>query len=249
LHVSNYDEVQYFLGTLDADEPAFAVETRGRLDYGDFYAPQSLRDDDGRYLTWGWLYEARPERAQWDAGWSGMLSLPRHLSLSADGQLQQRPVPELETLRAERLASYDGTLAPTDPDPLSVRGDALELRAEVRLDGADEFGLVVRASPTGRERTAVRLTDEELVVDRSASSFDPGAAADDQRMPLPETSGPVEVRAFVDRSVVEVFVDERRCLTGRIYPTRPDSERVSAYASGGEATVESLDVWRLASIR
>ncbi|TKX52279.1 sucrose-6-phosphate hydrolase, partial [Halorubrum sp. SS7] len=68
LHVSNYEDVVYFIGGVDDGE--FDVAHRGVLDHGDFYAPQSLRDGD-RYLTWGWLPETRGTAAQWDAGWSG----------------------------------------------------------------------------------------------------------------------------------------------------------------------------------
>jgi beta-fructofuranosidase len=45
--------------------------------------------------------------------------------------------------------------------------------------------------------------------------------------------------------VVEIFANERRVLTSRIYPTRPDSDGVSLYADGGEVAVERLDAWEL----
>ena len=81
------------------------------LDHGDFYAPQSMRTGDGRVLTWGWVVEARPPERQWDAGWSGALSIPRELSLSDAGGLIQRPARELEALRGDHVGVSDLRLA------------------------------------------------------------------------------------------------------------------------------------------
>ena len=33
----------------------------------------------------------------------------------------------------------------------------------------------------------------------------------------------LELRVFIDRSVIEVFANRRQCLTQRVYPTRADS--------------------------
>ncbi len=42
--------------------------------------------------------------------------------------------------------------------------------------------------------------------------------------PLPLAPGDrLQLRVFVDHSVLEVFANGRACLTTRIYPTRPDS--------------------------
>ena len=51
---------------------------------------------------------------------------------------------------------------------------------------------------------------------------------------------------FVDRSVVEVFANERQAITRRIYPARPDSLGVSVFANGGAAKVKQVKVWQLA---
>merc|ERR1712098_334214 len=55
----------------------------------------------------------------------------------------------------------------------------------------------------------------------------------------------LKLHIFLDRSVIEVFANGRQCMTQRIYPTREDSLGVSAFSSGGEATLESLDVWEM----
>jgi len=245
LHVSNYEEVVYFLGELR--EGAFEVEHRGVLDHGDFYAPQSLWDGD-RYLTWGWLPEARDLGAQWDAGWSGALSLPRVLVTGDDGRLRQRPAPEIETLRERRLADLEATTLDDERRTLGVRGRAVEVQFEVALTDASAFELSVFESPDRSERTPVRYTQEgELLVDRSRSSDDERATVDTQRMPVTPYDEPLSVRAFLDGSVVELYVNRRDCLTSRVYPTRADGTGISVAAEDGRATVRSLSAWELGS--
>ncbi|WP_265112232.1 GH32 C-terminal domain-containing protein [Halosolutus halophilus] len=247
LHVSNYEEVRYYLGTYDADEGSFDLDRSGLLDHGDFYAPQSLRDDDGRWLMWGWVKEDRDASAQWDAGWSGTLSLPRHVDLDADGRLRQRPAPELTALREAHVHGETTTLT-DDHRSLPVTGHALEIGAEIRIEDADEFGFVVRESPDNEEETLIRYTREStVVVDRAGSSLDPRASNAPVSMPVSPVDDSLSLRLFVDGSVLELFANDRHCLTTRIYPTREESDGVSMYAAGGSATLEELDVWELGS--
>jgi beta-fructofuranosidase len=242
LHVSNYEDVVYFLGEVDAGE--FRVDHRGLLDHGDFYAPQSLCDGD-RSLTWGWLPEACDLDAQWDAGWSGALSLPRVLSLGPDGRLRQRPAEEMTALRERRLTGPESLVLDSERRGLDASGRALEVQLEVTLENATAFELSVFESPGG-ELTPIRYTSEgDLLVERSSSSQDPRATTDAQTMTVTPYDESLSLRVFLDGSVVELYANRRHCLTSRVYPTRPDSTGLSVRAEGGRARVESLSVWRL----
>ena len=59
---------------------------------------------------------------------------------------------------------------------------------------------------------------------------------------------PLQLRVFVDRSVVEVFANGRQCLAVRVYPEREDSVGVSLRSQGGPSVVGSLRAWRMGSI-
>ncbi|MFB6150921.1 MAG: GH32 C-terminal domain-containing protein [Haloarculaceae archaeon] len=248
LHVSNYADVVYFLG--EYEEGSFEPDEQGKLDYGDFYAPQSLTDTD-RTITWGWIEEARSGRDQWEAGWSGMLSLPREIDLDEDGDLRIRPVSELERLRREHHSASDLTISPESANPLAdVRSRTCEIDVEFDPGDADEVGLSVFESADDiPERTVVRYADDEVVVER-AESVRPGTDSDvashEQVMPVPpRDDGTVELRCFLDGSVVEVFANSRKCLTSRVYPADERSQNIELFAVGGEAAVDSLDVWEL----
>jgi len=243
LHVSDYETVPYFIGKRRDGE--FDVASRGILDHGDFYAPQSMSVDDG-YLTWGWLPEARDTEAQWDAGWSGSLSVPRRIEVDESGGLTQRPASRLTALR--ETTQVDGASVSLDDERWipEAGGRALELAATIALDDADEVTLSVFESPDRGERTEIRYTaTNELIADRSAASDDPQARSDAQRMPVTPYDEPLTLRVFLDGSTVEIFANERHCLTSRVYPTREDSTGVSFAASDGRAEVEDVSVWEL----
>ncbi|AUX08573.1 beta-fructofuranosidase [Halalkaliarchaeum desulfuricum] len=239
LHVSNYEEVLYFLGEFDADAGTFHERRRDTLDPGDFYAPQSLQDGD-RTVTFGWIPEARGISRQWDAGWAGTLSIPRELSVEG-GRLHQRPIREFTELRKRRLC--EGRVGLDDETRrLDAAGRSIEIQATLEIDDASEIGFLVCATPDGAEQTKIRYDGESVTIDREDASLDPGANATPQSVGVEDLESPLDVRIFVDGSVVELFAGGRRALTGRIYPTRHDSTGVAAYASDGSGSVDAT-VW------
>ena len=247
----------YFTGIYSKSDHRFVPQHLHKLDFGaSFYAPQTLREESGRRIMWGWLREERDGGAQLAAGWSGVMSLPRILSPRTDGMLEMRPAPELEVLRGHHWAlgnirlEEEPASAPayTLPD---IRGDTLEMVAEFDPGDAIEVGIAVRRSPDGREQTRVLYdrAEQHLVIDASNSSLDDTAHLSRHAGPLHLSSGEtVRLRIFLDRSVVEVFANERSCATARIYPTLKSSLGISLFAHGGTARLISLDAWEMQSI-
>jgi beta-fructofuranosidase len=222
-----------------------------KLDYGDrhFYAPQSFTDAQGRRIIFGWVQEGRSVEAQLASGWSGVMSLPRVLSLGSDGQVCMQPAPELAALRGEHThsAAIDVPAGQVVILP-EISGDTLELDVELAPARAGLCGIVVRRSPDGTEQTQIAYDAalRQLVVDRTRSSLD--LTTDHNLHAAPLTLGPDEplrLRIFLDRSVLEVFANERVSITSRIYPTRADSLGVALLAEGGEARLNALDAWQV----
>jgi beta-fructofuranosidase len=56
----------------------------------------------------------------------------------------------------------------------------------------------------------------------------------------------LDLRIYLDRTMLEVFANGRQCLTQRIYPTRPDSLGVALFSTGGEAAFDSVEAWDMA---
>ena len=262
---------QYYLGKLQDDR--FYPEFHSRLSWpwGPLAGPSSMLDGQGRRIYFDWIREYRPSERQKISGWSGVMTLPRVLGLADDRKLQIEPAPELATLRMNHRAHKEMRVGPDSELALDdVRGDCLELAVNVKPETAREFGVKVRSSPNGEEETVVSLdvSAGTLKVDVTKSSLDeeirlepfrgdqpverlPEEKQRRQAQEAPFKLGPGEnlrLRLFVDRSVLEVFANERQCLVQRMYPTRPDSVGVRLFSRGGGATVESLRAWDLAPI-
>lgn len=240
----------YFLGTY-ADH-RFTPEHLAMLDYGDhhFYAPQTMLDDQGRRIIFGWLPEGRSNEAQLRAGWSGVMSLPRVLSLGADGTLQTAPVVELQTARGahHHVADIAMTAGGLVPD---VQGAALEILAEIDLGDAAEIALKVRCSPDGAEETIIRYDRAagRLSLIRERASLDDTTERTEQGGGLALAPGEtLRLHVFLDHSVLEIFANERAVLASRIYPTREDSLGIAILARGGTANLRTLDVWEMQSV-
>jgi beta-fructofuranosidase len=221
-----------------AAEQRFTLEKRGVVDGGAIYAAKTLLDDRDRRLLWGWIREERPTEEQKAAGWSGVLSLPRELTLRADGSLGIEPVPELEALRGRHrhlealtLPGRREGILPLD----GVEGGTLEVLVRFGPTDASRVGVAVRRSPDGEERV-------EIAYDRAAGRLGgaPLELADGEELAL---------RIFVDRSVIEAFANGRACHTARFYPQRGDCQGIGLFVEGGSAQVRSVDVWEIPSIR
>jgi beta-fructofuranosidase len=63
-----------------------------------------------------------------------------------------------------------------------------------------------------------------------------------------KASEPLRLRIFLDRTILEVFANDRQCLTQRIYPTRADSMGVSLFSTDGKAAFTSVRAWDMAEI-
>ncbi len=237
----------YFTGSFDGR--VFTPEVRGEIDPGRGYAPQCFAADRGRRVMFCWLREGRSARACSLAGWSGVMSLPRTLSLRPDGGLDFAPADELLSLRRNHRDLGPVTL---DADELLVEpelaGTCTEIAAEFVPGRAERIGLVLRRSPRGGEETLLAWDRRarSLVLDTRRSSRSAAAAGDVHTAPLDLADAePLSLRAVVDASVIEVFANGHTCLTGRVYPAGAGSVGAGLFCEGGPAEVTRLDAWDL----
>ena len=106
-----------------------------------------------------------------------------------------------------------------------------------------------RRSLLGRKPLRLAATSIRVSVHSCASTLPDALARPPETAPvLIPSDEPVQLRVFVDRSVVEVFVNERLCVAVRIYPGRRDSRGVPLMSRGQESELLSLDCWQMKSI-
>lgn len=254
-----YGQAHYYLGHYENER--FHPGLHGRMNWpgGQLSAPETILDDKGRRIFFGWIREARPWEGQ---GWASVMTLPRLLSLGQDGTLQIEPVPELESLRLNPRSRENIPLAQdSEIDLKDVSGACMEIAVEMEPGDAREFGLKVRCSPGGEEQTAIvcqpdaailKIELEHSTLDESVRYPGPRGREEEEYIKAQEApfelrdSETLKLRVFLDRSVIEVFANGRQCITQRIYPTRSDSVGVRLFARGGSASVRQLDAWDMA---
>lgn len=241
----------YVTGTFGDEH--FYPQTQGILAHGGyFYAPQVLYDDQTRYIMWGWLMEGRSKALSYEAGWAGVMSLPVIVAPLLGGGLSLEPAPELATLREQHWHDDGLELSRARNFPLEdIQDDSLEILAAFEPGQNCEFGVKLRCSPDGQEQTRLVYQSEsqQFSIEREQSSVN--SEVDRERCSVVVEADPGEVltlHIFLDRSVVEVFVNGRCYLASRIYPQYPDSLGLELFARKGRVGVKSLDIWHLASI-
>ncbi len=246
LFISHNLGCQYYIGRYEEDR--FEPETHGRMTWADraFFAPESLLDGQGRRIMWAWIFEGWDDATRDASAWSGTMSLPRVLWLGPDRTLRLAPAEELQLLRYHpRRYEHLDVLAEGQLPLPDVRGNSIELQIEMTSSAAAQYGVQVCCSPDGTERTLVYYdaAAHQLAIDTTNASLGQGPKGVEAG-PLELGGGePLRLRVFVDRSVVEVFANDRQAVMRRIYPTRADSLGISLFSRGGPAQVASLDAW------
>ena len=176
--------------------------------------------------------------------WNGVHALPR--SLEFDGRhLRQEPLPEFESLRGEHEAQRDVTIKPGASGHIRTRGDAVEIDAEFEPGDAQRFGLKLRVSDDGARfvRVWFDTASGDYGVDGQIlyNGFGPSYLTKGQ---------PVRMRVFVDKQVVEAFVNGQTCTTiAQVKDPKTAqpvlSEGLDLFSEGGTARCTTLDVWKM----
>ena len=251
--------VRYLIGSFDGS--TFIPENPQRpplwADYGkDFYATNTWNDlpsSDHRRVWIGWISNWLYANAEPTALWRGAQSIPRELRLRrySDGlRLVQNPIRELQSLRGESIQADNVSIAEASREIQSagLASDAFEMEVELATDGSSETGLRLRKNDNQETLVGFDPSRSEVFIDRSHSgevSFSPDFPG--RHTATIESGARVNLHLFVDRSSVELFVnDGERVLTDRIYP-HADSNQLELYSTDGGKVI-SLRYWPLKSI-
>jgi len=264
LFFSHVSGGQYLLGDYDTDRDKFVVTNGGKFNFGaaspsGVHAPSATPDGEGGVIVIFNMNVGKPT-----PGWSQIMTLPRRLSVSGD-ELSIEPAGDLESLRGAHQHFDAIELAANQEVVLdAVSGNTLELIAEIDTD-APMVEMNVLRSPNREEFTRIAFFKDRGFSDRGGGTSrrqslvtidnSYSSCAADVMSRAPETA-PVfldenerlELRVFIDKSVVEVFINGRQCVAVRVYPDRDDSLGVSFRSQGTASQIHSLDAWQMKSI-
>ena len=265
LFFSHVSGGQYLLGDYDTDCDKFVVTHGAKFNFGPYgpagvHAPSATPDGDGGVIV---IFNMNPGKPT--DRWNQIMTLPRRLTVERDS-LSMEPAGDLESLRRDHTR-VDAMTLPANQEVVldSVSGNAMEIVVEIDPCDAPSVDLNVLRSANREEltritfyrdrgyRDRINLTNtfaSTITIDSTYSSTAPDVrsrAPETAQFALPEGDN-LKLRVFIDRSVVEVFINGVQCLALRVYPDRSDSTGVSLRAQGQDAQLVSLDAWQMQNI-
>ena len=243
LCLSHWIGSRYYLGEFRNEQ--FLPDSHGRMNWmcdfkggdedADVFAPESLLTPDGRRVMWAW---ARVKHRLKDVSvQSSIQCLPRELSLPDDGVLRIKPLRELEQLRSAEYKADSMTIAANSNYRMpELAGDTLELRIVFEPDSAHRFGVQVYCDPDGKNGFPI-------IYEPKAKTLTMGETKIPMELPASED---MELRVFLDKSIIEVFVNDRMAaLAPHVYAA--ENQGVSLFAGEGSVHVKEFLAWNLRS--
>lgn len=253
---------QYLLGDYDPSGHKFRPYAKGRFNHGTVspggvHAPSVAADGKGGVINILNINDGESSKE-----WDQIMSVAQRLTLGPDSLLRIAPVDAVASLR-RRHQHIGETVLPANQDVVldSITGNTMELRAEIDPKMSRWVQLNVLRSPNAEEQTSITFynydrklsvwyhTKGVICLDGTRSSTNPDIWIRPPEQAIFERKNELlKLRVFIDRSVVEVFVNEKLYLAMRVYPEREDSVGVSLRAQGQDATLKKLDAWQMRSI-
>ena len=236
----NWHQSVYMLGDINYNTGIYTHGEFDMLDYGfDFYAPQITQTLDGRTVMIGWLDMWAGKFPEDVDGWACQMTVPRELHV-VGGKLISVPVPELESLRLSEVSHQNITL--TKKSSLQgINGETGELVATI--DATKSFDIELRAG--GSEKTVLSYNAQTNIFkinrDKSGASIPTKGEREVQLEPNDE----INLRIFLDRSSIEVFINEgERVMSTRVYP-KSNSTGINFVPRGGSMKIKNVSFYKL----
>ncbi|MEB6549790.1 glycoside hydrolase family 32 protein [Heyndrickxia sporothermodurans] len=243
---NNLFQTGYLIGEYDYETNKFIHGSFTELDHGhDFYAVQTLLDDKGRRIAIGWMDMWESNMPTKEDGWCGALTLPRELTLGENNEILMNPVEELTFLRElKNSVCTDKSISGTHL--VETKEDLIELKLEFDLTktAAESVGLKIRGINQEETTLLYQIENQKLTLDCTKS----GKGEDGVRRTKVESNQVLSLRVFIDRSSIEVFVnDGQATLTSRIYP-KEERLGIELFTENGDAHVIDFTYWKLKDI-
>lgn len=268
---------QYLLGDYDTLRDKLMVTNHGKFNFGAWgpsgvHAPSAAPDGKDGVII---IFNMNPGKPTGE--WDQIMTLPRRLTLASKDDIAIEPAGDVASLRYNRKEIKNLKLPANKEVVLqNIKGNAMELNLEIDSKMAPMIELNVLRSANkeeftriaffrGRGFNAVRqglipppasgqsaydFNGSLISIETSYSSLHPDVnpRAPETAPIFIENNEPLKLRVFIDKSVVEVFVNGKQALAVRVYPSRNDSVGVSLRAQGQSSELKMLEAWQMKSI-
>lgn len=240
----NISSTLAFIGKVDWDTGKFEVENEHEIDAGfDFYAPQTLVDDQDRRIMTAWMQMWDRTLPTHDLGhlWAGAMTLPRVLSVK-DSYLVQKPVPQVYenlkiTKREEEVVVKDSAVSFED-----TVEDNMYIAFTADLSNSEEFSLRFSVDEESELIMEYQKNEGILSIDREHFGYDIKGNEEPQLVKrsllVPLEDNKIKLELFRDTSSLEVFINDRQTMSTTFYEI--EKSRNLNFTSKGTTRIEDL---------
>ncbi len=203
----------------------------------------TIYQHDGKTLLLGIVPDKLATTENYNMGWAHNFSLPREVTLDANGLLVQKPYSGLTAMRTATTTSKNLTLL--GAESLSpVSGRQLELYGEFTIaDGTCGFHFL----KSGNKQATLTYDPAtgQLKLDYSSlSQVSNGVTVWAATLPQAVKAGEtLTLQVFLDGSIADIFVNNRWAFSVRIFPT--DASQVEAEVFATSSTAVKASAWTL----
>lgn len=230
-------------GTFRPEGEARTFELNSRDGFG-LLSP-TIYQHDGKTIAMGIVPDKLGGADNYALGWAHCYSLPRELSLSADGVLLQKPCSTVAGMRTDKAFSegakeLNGTL-----ELNGVEGRQVEVKANFTV-GNTPFGVKIFRDGTITYNPATgKLTADFTGISRLDN--DGWSYKGLYTMTLPEkpaAGSEMTMDIFVDGSIVDIFINDKYAQSIRLFAKDSVEENYAVF-SNGPVHLNSVKAWEL----
>lgn len=268
---------QYILGDYDQERDKFVVTAHGNFNFGPsgpsgMHAPSATPDGADVIVIFN-MNPGYPTK-----GFSQIMSLPMRLSLLENDQLGIEPAGDITSLRYDKKQVKSMKIIANKEYVLEdIKGKSMEINVVVDPGNSQMIELNVLRSPNKEEYTSIQIFPykgyqpggrgyaKERGVKSNRNRQEKGSfislltshssILEGARSRAPETAEftlsrdeKINLRIFIDRSVVEVFINGNQMVAARVYPGLEKSSGVSIRSQSSSCELISMEAWQMKDI-
>jgi len=265
LFFSHMSAGQFLIGDYDKEKDKFYPHyhqraNHGILHEGGVHAPSATPDGNGGVVV---IHNVNAGKK--NSVMKSVMTMPRLMTFS-DGEINIEPTGDYRSLRCNHRHVSDRVLTADKKTTFSgITGNVIEM--VIRIDAAESNMIELDVLKSDTEVTKIRYyhkrgfnrayrlketntVDSVLEIDSTLSTTN----SDILTRPIESMQVEVnddeltELHIFIDKSIIEVFVNNRDCACVRVYPDNPESIGISIMSKGRSAKLKSLDIWDMKKI-
>jgi len=240
----NTSSTMAWIGEMDWESGTFLVENSHEMDYGmDYYAPQTLLDDQGRRILIAWMqmWERTYPTHELGHNWTGEMCLPRELSINHN-RLVQLPVSEIYDYLTDQQVVENIEVIKEPVSFPDVVTENVYLKIVADLSQAQKLTMAFAK----KEHQSLFMTYDKETALFSFSRENFGYAitgiekeqVHTREFPVALIQDQLIIEIFRDTNAIEIFVNGQETCTSTFYEMEASSELV--FESQGKALITSF---------